>query len=88
MSKFTEILAAAAIPIVGAVITQEINEGLEAFKKNNTPEALADVVKGSYSGFKLLAGVVKGTKTKLDDTAVGIFTSALEGFAEDNDIVL
>lgn len=88
MSKFTEILAAAAIPIVSAVVAEQVTQALNTFKDHNPADVVAEAVKGGHSGLKLLAKVVEGTKSKLDDTAIGVLLTTVEAFASENGIEL
>lgn len=63
---------------IAGVITQSLALLLQAFKKNNGPEKYSHLTGLFKEAFALLKDDVERSKTKIDDTAVQIFSDAID----------
>lgn len=83
-----EILVAAILPAVDAVISSKISDVLDKVKEHNTAEVYEQGVRGIHAGFKLLATVTNQTKTKIDDNIVETILATVADHATANGVIL
>jgi len=87
-SKLGEILAGAFLPVIGSVGQAHLVDILAQVKEKNE-EGYKSILQGVYPPLKrILVPVVKGTKTKFDDTLVDAIVGAIEESAEANGVAL
>lgn len=76
--KWQEILVNAILPFFGNLGKEQLIELLDKLREQN-PDGYKAFVVGIYPPFKLLLEpLVAGTKTRIDDTIVGVIISTLE----------
>lgn len=87
-SKIGEILASAFLPVIQSVGQAQLVELLDKVNAEN-PEGYKAILQGVYPPLKrILEPIVKGTKTKFDDTLVGALVGAIEESAASNNVPL
>ena len=79
--KIGEILATAFLPVIGAVGREQLGEQLTKLQAAND-QGYKAAIQGVYPPLKrLLEPLVKGTKTKIDDTLIDALIGAIEDSA-------
>lgn len=88
MANFKEILVNSLLPVVQAMVTEQLVSMFNQFAKND-PTSYALVVNEMYVPVDThLEELVKKSKGKADDVAVGALKSALEQSASENNVEL
>jgi len=72
------LLAQAIFKSIAQIISSSLALLLQSFKKNNGEEKYNHLIGLFTEAFALLKDDVKKTKTKIDDTALEIFTNAID----------